>query len=112
MPMHVECPRCGETEDLVGSRGPDGIRIACGACGTSFLRDQRLRCATCHGTDLVVRPHVLTQFSRGSQLPVVGWTQTQCCTVCDADALDRSVRANGPLPAEDRPRAVTAQPAN
>jgi hypothetical protein len=112
MAMHIECPQCGETEDLVGSRGIDGIRIACGACGKSFLRDQRLRCVTCHGTDLVLRPQVLTQYSRGTQLSIVGWTQTHCCTACDADALLRSERANAPIPAEYRPRAVTAQPAD
>ncbi len=112
MPMHIECPQCGETEDLIGSRGVDGIRIACGSCGASFLRDQRLRCATCRGADLVLRPQVLTQYSRGTQLSVVGWTQVHCCTVCDADALLRSERANGPLPADYRPRAVTAQPSD
>jgi hypothetical protein len=110
MPMHIECPQCGETEDLIGSRRVDGIQIACGACGTSFLRDQRLRSATCHGTDLVLRPQVMTQFSRGTQPSVVGWKQTHCCTACDADALLRSERANGPIPADYRLRAITAQP--
>lgn len=110
MAMNIDCPQCGETEDLVGSRGADGIRISCGSCGTSFPRDQRLRCATCRGTDLVSRPQVLTQYSRGTQLSVVGWTQTQCCTACDAEALLRSERANAPLPADYRPRAVTVQP--
>lgn len=112
MPMHIECPRCGEIEDLIGARGVGGIRIACGSCGASFLRDQRLRCASCHGTDLVLRPQVLTQYSRGTQLSVVGWTQTHCCTACDADALLRSERANAPIPAEYRPRAVTARAAD
>ncbi|MGY1711297.1 hypothetical protein ACI8AC_17500 [Geodermatophilus sp. SYSU D00758] len=108
--MHVERPRCGGTEDLVGSRGVDGVQLARGACGTSFLRDQRLRCATCHGTDLVLRPQVMTQSSRGTRLSVVGWKQTHCCTACHADALRRSERADGPLPADHRPRAVTARP--
>ncbi|OMQ13928.1 hypothetical protein A7K94_0220225 [Modestobacter sp. VKM Ac-2676] len=49
---------------------------------------------------------MLTQYSRGSQLSVVGWTETPCCTACDADALLRSERANGPLPADYRSRAV------
>ncbi|MGY1836049.1 hypothetical protein ACI79P_13145 [Blastococcus sp. SYSU DS0510] len=108
--MTIDCPQCGETEDLVGSRSAEGIRIACGSCGTSFLRDQRLRCATCGGSDLVRRPQVLTQFSRGTQLSVVGWKDTTCCATCDADALLRSERANGPIPADYVPRAGTAQP--
>ncbi|MGY1827585.1 hypothetical protein [Blastococcus sp. SYSU DS0541] len=111
MPMRIQCPQCGETEDLLGSRSADGIRIACCRCGTSFLRDQQqARCATCGGTDLVQRPQVLTQFSRGTQLSVVGWKDTTCCTACDADALARAVRANGPIPADYRSRAVTAAP--
>ncbi|MGY1836361.1 hypothetical protein ACI79P_14780 [Blastococcus sp. SYSU DS0510] len=110
MPLHVECPHCGEAENLIGDRGVDGIRVACGSCGVSFLRDQRLRCATCHGTDLVLRPQVLAQRSRGRETSVAGWTRTHCCAVCDAEALLRSDRAGGPLPAEYRPRAVTAQP--
>jgi hypothetical protein len=109
VPVFIECPQCGETDDLIGSRGVDGIRIACGVCGKSFLRNQRLRCATCHGTDLVLRPQVLTQYSRGTQLSVVGWTRVHCCAVCDAEALLRSDRANGSLPAEYRPCAVSAQ---
>lgn len=112
MPMHIECPQCGETEDLIGDHGVEGIRITCASCGASFLRDQRLRCATCHGTDLVLRPQVLTQFSRGTQLSVVGWTHTHCCASCDAEALLRSERANAPIPAEYRPRAVTAPPSD
>lgn len=111
MPLHFECPRCGETEELVGRRGAGGIELHCERCGRTFPRDERVRCATCGGDDLVVRPQVLTQYSRGTQLSVVGWTETHCCTVCDADALARSERANGPIPAEYRPRAVTAQPA-
>ncbi|GAA4729818.1 hypothetical protein GCM10023328_05700 [Modestobacter marinus] len=106
MPLHIECPDCGETDDLVGDRGVEGIGITCGTCGARFLRDRRLGCASCAGTDLVLRPQVLTQFSRGTQLSVVGWTETHCCTACDAEALLRSERANAPLPAEYRPRAV------
>jgi hypothetical protein len=41
---------------------------------------------------------------------VVGWKQTHCCTACNADALERAVRANGPIPADYRPRAVTTSP--
>jgi hypothetical protein len=110
MPIHIECPHCGETEELTGTQGVDGIRLTCDVCGASFLRDRMLRCATCHGTDLVLRPQVLTQYSRGTQMSVVGWTQKHCCTTCDAEALLRSERANAPLPADYRPRAVVAQP--
>jgi DNA-directed RNA polymerase subunit RPC12/RpoP len=109
MALHIECPDCGETEELVGGRGVEGIGLTCLTCGATFLRDRRLRCATCGGTELVMRPQVLAQYSRGTQLSVVGWTETHCCTSCDAEALQRSERANAPLPGEYRPRAMHQQ---
>lgn len=106
MSRSVACARCGETEDLTGERTPAGIRISCGGCGASWMRGTDPRCASCGGTSIVSRPRALTQYSRGTQLSIVGWQNVPCCTDCDAAALARSTFANGPLPAGYRPAAM------
>jgi hypothetical protein len=105
MARTIACPDCGESDDIRGSETPDGIRITCGACGRSWLRDEEPeRCVTCGGTDLVKRPHALTQFSRGTQLSIVAMGETVLCAVCDAAMVEWSnARA---VPANYRPRAT------
>jgi len=39
MVQYFACPGCGESENLTGNPSPDGIRIRCGKCDTSWLRD-------------------------------------------------------------------------
>lgn len=79
MARMIECPQCGEADNLRGSETLEGIRITCGECGQSWLRDEQPeRCVTCGGSDLVKRPHALTQYSRGTQLSIVGIAETSC----------------------------------
>ncbi|MDP2299624.1 MAG: hypothetical protein U1E08_05270 [Coriobacteriia bacterium] len=91
MARTIACQRCGEEDDLRGSDTADGIRIECGACGHGWLRDEEPdRCATCGGTDLVKRPHALTQYSRGTQLSIVGIGEIMLCATCDAEMVEWS----------------------
>ncbi|MPZ60383.1 MAG: hypothetical protein GEU93_03610 [Propionibacteriales bacterium] len=105
MVADFRCAECGETEDLSGRRGPDGIRITCGTCGASWLRDTAERCAECGGADLVRRTQVLTQYSRGTQLSVVGTRQIPLCPACDAEMLAYAAEGR-PVPNHYRPRAL------
>lgn len=91
------CPQCGEDERLAGQASPDGIRIRCEVCQTTWLRDGAVRCATCGGGDIVTRPKTLTAFSRGNQLSVMGWHDVHLCATCDATAIDRSTSSNAPV---------------
>jgi len=101
----IECPQCREADNIRGSETPEGIRITCGECGHSWLRDEQPeRCATCGGTDLVKRPHALTQYSRGTQLSIVGIAETMLCARCDAKMVDWS--DGRAVPANYRPRAA------
>jgi DNA-directed RNA polymerase subunit RPC12/RpoP len=91
MAREIACPSCGETDDLRGNQLPEGIRITCGACGTEWTRDDvPERCTTCSGTDLVKRPLALTQYSRGTQLSIVGIGEIILCARCDAEMVDWS----------------------
>lgn len=106
MPREFACPSCGEADDLTGERRPDGIHLTCGACGTTWPRDAAARtCATCGGTRLHERAQALTQYSRGTQLSIVGWHQVPLCETCDAAMLDRSSEGK-PIPHTYRPAAV------
>jgi ribosomal protein L37E len=105
----LACKDCGESEELSGEATESGIRIRCGRCGATWLRDTAVRCATCGGSSVVMRPRAMTQFSRGTQLSIVGWQDVPCCTVCDAEALARSTSSGGPLPSGYRPAAMSPQ---
>lgn len=98
----ISCPSCSEDSEL---RKVDSNYL-CETCGHRWSAETAT-CATCGGTELVSRPRPLTQFSRGTQLSIVGWVDIDCCTVCDADALDKALAAGGPLPSDYEPAART-----
>lgn len=85
----IVCPACGETEELTGSQSPDGIRISCNKCDASWLRDaEPSQCASCGGADIVERQRALTQYSRGTQLSIVGLVPTLLCRACDCRMIE------------------------
>lgn len=106
MSRQLTCPSCGETEELTGAPGPDGITITCDRCGASWFRDvAAAECATCGGTELEHRPQPTTAYSRGTQVSIVGWRQVPLCAVCDAAMLSHSL-AGKPVPNDYVPAAV------
>ena len=64
--------------------------IACQRCGHHWQRAQE-RCATCGGSDLVIRPRALTSRGRATVQSVVGFQEMPLCASCDADELDDSL---------------------
>lgn len=111
MPRHIACPACGETDDLSGSDSPEGIRVSCGACGMSWLRDaQPQTCATCGGSEIEQRQRALTQYSRGTQLSIVGMTAVPLCRTCDARMLEWSNQGRA-VPFNYRPAALDPEAA-
>ena len=102
----IECPECGETEDLSGSDSPEGIRVTCGSCDASWLRDELPQtCVTCGGTDVVVRPRALTQYARGTQLSIVGMSEILLCRTCDGRMVEWSSSSRA-VPFDYRSAAV------
>lgn len=87
MVLGIACPSCGESEDLSGEPTPDGTRLTCGACTTSWLRSGDPRCATCGSSDLQTVPLAIVERSRGTQLSIVGTRPIDLCSVCDAHEL-------------------------
>lgn len=109
MSRNISCPSCGESEDLSGSPSPDGIVINCKTCGASWLRDAILStCATCGGTEVEERPRALTQYSRGTQLSIVGMGSILLCKKCDARMVEW-VGSQKPVPFSYRSAALDAE---
>lgn len=95
--LEVSCPVCGEDDDLSGSPSDEGVVLACGSCGTEWLRSPGGECAACGGTDLQTVPLAIVERSRGTQLSVVGTRPVVLCSACDAGTL-RRYHANRPNP--------------
>lgn len=102
MALDIECPVCGEAEDLAGDREDDTIAITCGACGQTWNRPTTPVCPKCEGNDLQAVPHAIVEKSRGTQLSVVGIRIVHLCHHCDADDIRRwqDNRPNPLLPKE------------
>ncbi|MBB4934787.1 putative RNA-binding Zn-ribbon protein involved in translation (DUF1610 family) [Lipingzhangella halophila] len=105
MPRQMTCPSCGEAENLEGRRSDAGIVVTCGSCHAQWPRDIPYTCATCGGTDIHPRPQALTQYSRGTQLSIVGLHWVPLCAACDADMLARANQKK-PVPGQYKPAAV------
>lgn len=102
----LQCPACGETDDLLGRRVGDGITITCQRCTAAWPRDTAPRCATCQGTDIAWRPQALTAFSRGTQLSILGLHNVPLCMGCDAAAYRTSADSGSSLEPGYRPAAI------
>lgn len=106
MARHIECPSCGECDDLDGHQTPEGIAIRCGRCSATWLRDSvATKCATCGGTDVEERTRALTQYSRGTQLSIVGLGAIFLCRRCDAKMM-KWAESGKPVPFAYRSAAM------
>lgn len=84
----IVCPRCGEDDDLEGSRVDELIHIVCGACATEWDRDPQRRCPRCGAGDLYAVPIAIVEKSRGTQLSILSTRPQYLCWVCDRDLID------------------------
>jgi hypothetical protein len=109
MTRTIQCPSCQEEENLRGEMTPEGVRIACETCGVSWLRDSIPdRCATCDGDEVEERTRALTQYSRGTQLSIVGLGAIKLCRRCDASMIAWS-ESGRPVPFEYKAAAMDPQ---
>lgn len=105
----IQCPSCQEQENISGEMTPDGMRISCSSCGTSWLRDSIPDlCATCGGNEVEERTRALTQYSRGTQLSIVALGAIKLCRQCDASMVEWS-ESGRPIPFEYRAAAMDPQ---
>lgn len=97
----VECPRCGEDEELDGRAVDGDIVIVCGSCQLEWARDLTPRCDRCGSTDVRPAFEAVVEKSRGSQLSMQSARLIHLCPTCDAVQLTDYHRTSSPLmPAE------------
>lgn len=99
----IECPACGETEELRGERTGELIHLTCEPCGQEWHRDPSPRCPTCGADDLFPALKAIVEKSRGSQLSVVATEVMHLCLACDAELLGRYRISRSPLMPDDLP---------
>ena len=83
----TECPACGESEQLQGSRDGEAIHLQCLACGEEWDRTVGPTCSRCGGRDMQAVPKAIVEKSRGTQLSVVGTRTVYLCSECDDETL-------------------------
>ncbi|MBY5160893.1 hypothetical protein [Salsipaludibacter albus] len=99
MPL-VRCPRCGEDDDLSGSRRDDRIVITCRRCDTVFDRDTTPTCRLCGSTDLeAIHTSTLREAGRGEQWAPSGVRVAWFCWDCTG----RDVTSPAPVPGPNPP---------
>lgn len=95
----VQCPNCGEDDDLQGQRSDIGITVTCGACGTVFDRDTTPTCRLCGSTDLqAVRTATLREAGRGEQWAPSGVRIAWFCWGCTGQDVTSPDPRPGPNP--------------
>lgn len=85
--MDIACSRCGESDELRGTRRSDGIDMTCERCGHRWMRSLTPSCSTCGSEDLQTVPLAIVEKGRGTQLSVVGTRPVDLCSSCDAEKL-------------------------
>ena len=100
--MEIACPRCGESEELRGSRHNRIIVLTCESCGHTWDRSVDPVCPQCGGNDMQAVPLAILEKGRGTQLSVVGTRTIHLCSECDAATLEiyHRNRPNPLLPTE------------
>lgn len=92
----IECPGCGEDEELRGDRGEDGIVLTCESCGATWQRDVTPTCTLCGSEDLEAVPtSTLEDAGRGEQRTPTGIVLRYRCWSCGA----RDATSDEPEPA-------------
>jgi hypothetical protein len=100
MPRTFQRPRCGEPEEITGTRAASGIVLTCDSCSYSWPRDEVPRCTTCAGTDVRVTYRTILALGRASVTSEVGRQETFVCGTCDAEAIARWTDHGHSLPPE------------
>ena len=107
MAIEVRCPRCGEAEDIRGTRDGDLVALSCSPCGFEWTRDPSPRCRTCGGDDLHPAIAAIVEKGRGTELSIVGTRVEYMCETCQADTLARYFKNRpNPLMPIDLPNAT------
>lgn len=101
----LQCPACGETEELIGKPRNDLIEVECQLCSQRWERDPNAipNCDRCGGTDMEGAVKAIVEKSRGSQLSIVATQVVYLCRVCDDKVLASYLVGRSPLMPDQLP---------
>jgi len=101
----LQCPACGETEELVGTTKNDLIEVTCQLCDQKWERDPNADtgCDSCGGSDMEGAINANVEKSRGSQLSIVATQVVYLCKVCDEQILASYRVGRSPLMSDQLP---------
>ncbi len=87
----VACPKCGETERLIGIGGGKTIHVVCEACGTNWTRDTEPSCGYCGAAAgrLEYTPIPLWSAGRGTMRTPAGERASWYCKDCQQPDVTR-----------------------
>jgi len=97
------CARCGEEEQLLGTRDGEVITITCEQCGLVWDRDLTPRCGICGNDDVRPAFQAILDKSRGTQLSIQSMRLIHLCPVCDKRKLADYIKTSSPLPPNELP---------
>ena len=101
----LQCPACGETEDLLGQQKGDMIEVTCQSCTQHWERNPNAipTCDRCNGDDMEGAVKAIVEKSRGSQLSIVATQVVYLCKVCDETILASYLIGRRPLMPDQLP---------
>ena len=101
----LQCPACGETEQLIGCELGDLIEVTCEACDQQWKRDPNALplCERCSSDDIEGAVKAIVEKSRGSQLSIVATQVVYLCRSCDEAILASYRVGRSPLMPDQLP---------
>ncbi|MDH4169205.1 MAG: hypothetical protein OEW42_06390 [Acidimicrobiia bacterium] len=97
------CAKCGEEDELLGTRDGDTITITCESCGLVWDRDLTPRCPICGSDDVRPAFKAILDKSRGTQLSIQSMRLLYLCPDCDREQLAVYQQSNTPIPPDELP---------
>ena len=79
--IEIQCPKCGEREELQGERREGALWITCESCKAEWLRDPDV-CPQCRKRSVFDRRDPLIQNARGTQQSIIGYRILRECWAC------------------------------
>ena len=101
--LFIACPRCGESERLIGDSIEGEISVNCECCGLTWLRDLQPQCDKCESKDVRPAYEAVVAKSRGTQLSMQSAKLIYLCEHCDSLKLAQYQKTSSPLMPDQLP---------
>lgn len=105
----VVCPKCGEDDDLNGTRSGENIVLTCGNCGHGWERGTTSVCRLCGSQDIEgIATSTLEEHGRAGVRTPSGIRQVHYCWSCRGNEVTSTTPSPGPHPPPGKSRDLRA----